>query len=180
MRKYYKLTALLLTSLLLLTGCLGQDNNEPEEVIEIPAPTQEQAESPETTSTVTTPTGTVVEPTTSVERVSAVLPVLFEYQLKNFDLEFFYQDEKFIYEGFYEVPNTCYEISKLVSVSDSKPEHVIIDLETVFVGEDCAEERVQKSISGTVDASSNATFTIYMNDIKAVKYFPTPTPTPAL
>ncbi|MCA9383619.1 hypothetical protein KC909_04585 [Candidatus Dojkabacteria bacterium] len=132
-----------------------------------------------TTPTTTTQIVTVTDvPVTQSLRPSDV-PVLFEFQTTGFDMEFFFRDNQFLYYAQIQTPTPCYEIDKIVSILDSSPEIVKIVFDTRNTGEDCPTQvPTIKEVTGVVNVSRNANFSVEIDKIRAIKLYPTPTPTP--
>lgn len=124
----------------------------------------------------------IVNPTSVPNELRpSTLPVLFEYQATGFDLEFFWDGSKYLYWGTIRVPNVCYNAEKIVSVlRDSTPDKVSMIFRTTNPGEDCTQPGNILEVSGEVPVAINSRYTVIIDDVYAVKVFPSPTPTPII
>lgn len=114
----------------------------------------------------------VAQPTPRIKNVA------FEFQDRGFDMEFYYQQGAYFYQGVLQVPSPCYNVDVVYSVLDTQPEQVVIDISTIITGGNCAQELTTKIFNGFIPVDKGARFSLRIDGRQAALFFPTATPRP--
>lgn len=148
MKKIYLIS---LTALLLLTSCsIGNNSDNNQTSIE---PTQPQ------------PTSEVIFGKPD-KRFAA----------DGFVMDLFYRDDGYDYYGTHQVPNPCYETKVEISISESYPEQVNIDIEAKNINDSdsCIQVVATNSFSGSFQVSRVAELGVIVNGKLAEDIEPKP------